>query len=170
MNLMIFKRIIVLLASILLFFGCSRSNFTITEDLSIPRFIQTEAGTIYDLKTDLEWRMGPNKDMSWYESLIWVHELNQNENIESTNKKWRIPQVMELTDLYKNLTIRKAENNPLLNEHYQWLWSGSFPGCNNEFHPATVMFFGDGGWSPTNPYYTPLRRVFAVRVNQELDK
>ena len=154
------RRIFVAIFLCISIFGCSQVHNKENAHLPNPRFIKIDSGAIYDTKTDMEWRIGPDRDMEWYEAVIWVFSLRNNEN------KWRMPLESELTYLYNTIVEDSSGNDLLLHDDYQWLWSGSFPGCNNSFSPAAVMFFGTGGWSRSNPYRsTPNRRVYAVRNN-----
>ena len=140
--------------------GCSQVQNKETLHLLHSRFIKMDSGTVYDTQTDMEWRIGPDRGMEWYEAVIWVFTLRSDEG------KWRMPLESELTYLYRNIVEDSSGKELLLHDDYKWLWSGSFPGCNNSFQPASVMFFGAGGWARVNPYKsTPNRRVYAVRDN-----
>lgn len=153
------KRILMMLLLFQFAIGCAQSQIKISDKKSKSKFVKLESGTVYDTESDMEWCIGPNKDLTWYEAVIWVYKLR------SDDKRWRMPLVNELTYLYESTRNDASGKQFFINDNNHWLWSGSFPGCSNDFSPACVMFFGDGGYSPTNPYYSSKRRVFAVRVN-----
>ncbi len=68
--------------------GCMLS----TSRISIhDRFLVSEENIITDMVTGLQWIVGPNRDLDWYEARIWVASLGGN---------WRLPYHYELEELY----------------------------------------------------------------------
>lgn len=57
------------------------------------RFEKNGFGIIVDNETDLEWYVGPNKDISFQNASKWVRKLSVN------GKGWRLPTTDELTNL-----------------------------------------------------------------------
>jgi len=73
-------------------------------------------GIVKDTKTELEWKVGPDKNTNWDEARSWVRRLNLD------GGGWRIPTKGELESLYKQ---GAGYNNmtPLLKFAGLWVWS-----------------------------------------------
>ena len=90
-------------------------------------------GVVRDTKTSLEWVVGPEKNINWYEARSWVEKLNLE------GRGWRMPTMDELRSLY---WIDKGENNvtALLKTTCWKFWSGETTGASD----AWVVTFTDG--------------------------
>jgi hypothetical protein len=67
----------------------------ITEQNKTPgRFSVTPCNSIKDTQTGLEWFVGPNRNMSWYEAQQWTSGL------DSCGGGWRMPRIEEIRTLY----------------------------------------------------------------------
>jgi hypothetical protein len=110
-------------------------------------------GIVRDTRTGLEWKVGPDRDMDWYEARSWVRNLGGD---------WRMPTTDELGGIYKK---GKGDMNmtPLLKTSGFWVWSGETKGSSD----ARNFRFHDGyrGWyGRDNSYDT---RAFAVRSRSD---
>ena len=109
-------------------------------------------GIVKDTSTGLEWKVGPDKDMTWDEARSWVQSLGGD---------WRMPTLDQLEGLYKkgmgshNLTsFLKATSSKNL-----WAWSGETKGSSK----AWVFLFSHGARIHWNRNYSIPLRAFAVR-------
>ena len=73
-------------------------------------------GIVKDTNTDLEWKVGPDKDTNWNEARSWVKSLNLD------GGGWRMPAMDELEGLYKK---GSGDRNmtPLLKTTGYYVWS-----------------------------------------------
>jgi len=63
-----------------------------TDETAITdRFVIDESGIIYDTELGLEWMVGPDEEMSWYEAMDWINNLSGG---------WRLPSPYLLSVLY----------------------------------------------------------------------
>jgi len=74
-------------------------------------------GIVYDSRTGLEWFLGPDKDIDWYQARAWV------KSISDSKGKWRMPTVDELQNLYKKGTGTR-NISPLFKNKGWYVWSG----------------------------------------------
>lgn len=64
-----------------------------------PGYTVTACGSIKDSQSGLEWFVGPDKDMTWFEAKQWSNDL------QSCDGGWRLPALNELKTLFnKELT------------------------------------------------------------------
>ena len=59
------------------------------------RFTAADCGSVYDSRTGLTWKLGPNANPTWDEAQSWVASLDQ-----CDGKGWRMPTLSELATLY----------------------------------------------------------------------
>ena len=81
------------------------------------QYVSYKNGIVYDEKTNLEWIVGPGKDMTWDEAKAWVESLS----VEGGG--WRMPTREELKALYKK-GAGSRNMTPLLETTRWWVWSG----------------------------------------------
>jgi hypothetical protein len=142
------------LTLMLLFTVLSCAKKSIETHYEIKRFVKYDNGIVYDKETRLEWYIGPDKNMNWFEARKWADEL------DVAGGLWRMPRIYELSRLA--ITGQDGEKRlPLVMGYYRWVWSGDYH--ESEHVPSCAMFFGQGGWTPNNAYTSAERRVFAVR-------
>ena len=78
-------------------------------------------GIVKNTKTGLEWKAGPDRDMTWDEAWDWVQSLGGG---------WRMPSTDELKALYKKGTGSR-NMTPLLKTTGWWVWSGETGGSSS---------------------------------------
>lgn len=88
----------------------------ISKPSKILRFIMVQSGIVYDTKTGLEWKVGPDKDTTWDEASSWVQSLNLD------GGGWRMPTANELETLYQP-GKGKRNMTPLLKTSGWWVWA-----------------------------------------------
>lgn len=76
------------LLSILVLLGCGATSRIGIFD----RFRGSDSGTILDIVTGLQWKVGPDRDLDWYGAGIWISGLEGN---------WRMPLRDELEQLFE---------------------------------------------------------------------
>ena len=123
------------------------------------RFIKNEINNIIlDTKTNLEWLVKDEKDITWDEA---------NELVDSLGDNWRLPTLKELKSLYD--TSKKGNIDPIFNLsdlifsiEYFWVWSGEL--YNSDSLCAWVFYFDDGyeDWNDRDDG-SGVDRVLAVR-------
>jgi hypothetical protein len=59
------------------------------------RFETADCGGVFDSKTGLAWKLGPNENTTWDEAHNWVASLDN-----CDGKSWRMPTISELASLY----------------------------------------------------------------------
>jgi len=116
------------------------------------RYNQEGEGVVQDLRTKLEWLMGPDKDTSWSEARKWVRGLH------ASGGRWRMPTPIELKSLFDHSA---GENNitPLLQTGGWLLWSGETDRKGN----AQIVDFSNGEIYPFKKDYNKYLRCIAVR-------
>jgi hypothetical protein len=55
------------------------------------RFRESEDGSVTDIVTGLQWKIGPDRDFDWYAAQSWIEDLGGD---------WRMPTIDELEQLY----------------------------------------------------------------------
>ncbi len=137
---------------------------------SLERYQKTSCGSIIDNTTNLEWFIGPDRNMTWDESRDWV------QNLADCGGRWRLPQISELVSLYNRAyTAGKgyftggqyfpARIHPIFDAigSGSWVWSDEIKGLRN----ARSFNFNQGvavEYSRNNRTYST--RAFAVRSEQ----
>jgi len=118
-------------------------------------YISYDNAIVYDEKTNLEWIVGPDKDISWDNAKKWAEGLS----VEGGG--WRLPTIEELQTLYKK---GSGESNmmPLLKMTGGSVWSGETQG---ELKAWRFSFLeGHQEWvDRSHSFYD---RTFAVRVRK----
>jgi len=112
-------------------------------------------GIVRDTKTGLEWKVGPDRNMTWDEAKSWVESLNLD------GGGWRMPTTDELEALYKK-GVGDRNMTPLLKTTGWGVWSSETKGSSL----AWIFDFDDGSrsWSVRNFSYL---RAFAVRSRSD---
>ncbi len=59
------------------------------------RYIFADCGGVFDSKTGLTWKLGPDENTTWDKAEAWVLSLNQ-----CDGSGWRMPTIAELSSLY----------------------------------------------------------------------
>ena len=116
-------------------------------------YISYDNGIVYDEKTNLEWIVGPDKDISWDNAKKWAEDLS----VEGGG--WRLPSIEELQTLYKK---GNGESNmtPLLKMTGGSVWSGETQGELKAWRFSFIE--GHQEWvDRSHSFYD---RTFAVRV------
>ena len=114
-----------------------------------PRFESDSAGVVTDNVTGLEWMVGPDSDVRWYDACNWVSELGDD---------WRMPIRAELVELY-NAGIT-ANHWRLFSNTGLTVWTGQETSSRLT---AYDVGFTDGDIDATNKSTYYCHRVFAVR-------
>jgi cell division protein FtsB len=134
---------------------------------NLERYQKTNCGSIIDNSTNLEWFIGPDRNMTWDESSNWVRTL------AVCGGQWRLPQISELASLYNEAYTAgqgyftggqyfPAHIHPIFDDigGGSWVWSSETSGSNNagsyNFNQGVAVEF-----SRNNTTYST--RVFAVR-------
>ncbi len=120
------------------------------------RFILTLSGVVKDTKTGLEWKTGPDRDMTWNEARNWVKSISLDDG------GWRMPALDELAGLHKS-GAGSRNMTPLLKTTGWYVWSGEPKGSSGArgFH-----FRGCGrDWRKRNDSYGG--RAFALRSRSD---
>jgi hypothetical protein len=133
----------------------------------LPRFTKQECGAINDRQTGLDWFVGPDHNMTWYEAKRWVEELSK------CGGDWRMPKMTELQTLFDRK--KSAGRGYFEREKYwpahidpvfeaigdgSWAWACDEP----EREKAMSFNFNQGcpvRYSAMDTHYTT--RAFAVR-------
>lgn len=120
------------------------------------RFSVTGA-VVTDVISGLEWLVGPDSDMTWYEAYAWVEALGGG---------WRMPSRAELEELGDS-GIRSDCWGPFENSGW-WVWSGETrePSCAWGLRfgcESRYLFFGTGEDSYIRTT-SRNKRAFAVRA------
>ena len=112
-------------------------------------------GIVRDRETDLEWKVGPDRDTDRNEARSWVQGLNLD------GGGWRMPTIDELAGLYKNETGSR-NMTPLLKTTGWYVWSGETKVSSDPYG----FSFGNGrrGW---HYHVSTDRRAFAVRSRSD---
>ena len=104
--------------------------------------------TYYDEKTNLEWQVGPDKNIDWYEANDWIDSLGDS---------WRMPTIEEYKTIYK-AGLGKRNIPPELETTGWWGWSNK-----KDDGYAWLFAFFDGKESWYNRLTSLFSRGFAVR-------
>ncbi len=144
---------------VILFVVMPITELTASEQRTIAardnHYVKYENGIVYDKKTNLEWLVGPDKDIHWSKAKSWAEGLSLN------GGGWRMPTKNEVKKLYKegngprNMTF-------LLNTNGWWIWSEEKNGSKGS------RFFGFPS-SYSSWYHLGFskdRRAFAVRLRK----
>lgn len=115
-------------------------------------------GIMRDTSTGLEWKAGPDKDMTWEEAKSWVRNLNLD------GGGWRMPTMKELQGIRRKSTHVKRNNlPPLLKSNARLVWSVEKSGSKVKY-----FNFGFGTWWNYNyPSESGDKRAFAVRSRSD---
>lgn len=116
-------------------------------------YVAYASGIVKDTKSGLEWKVGPDKNMTWDEAKSWVQSLNLD------GGGWRMPTIDELATLYKKGTGSR-EMTPLLNTTGWAVWSGETKGSSPT--RGCFSFYGARRYWGGRDYSGDLR-AFAVR-------
>ena len=127
-------------------------------------------GIVRDVDTGLEWKVGPDQDMNWFQAKEWVEKLNVD------GGGWRLPTCNELEGIYRKgtgtrnmsplLTTSSYWGNPSPAPEWSeapdwWVWSSETKG-SSDATKAKFFFFENGSRSQPHSGTTNLR-AFAVR-------
>ncbi len=115
-------------------------------------FIIYSTGVVTDLKTGLEWYVGPDRETNWHEAKSWV------ENLTIAGGGWRMPTRKELKTLYQK-GVGKRNMTPLLKTTGWYIWSGETKGSSLTW----VLNFHIGFEDSYKRRHSSFKRVFAVR-------
>lgn len=141
---------------------------SIHSDADSKRFEIEECGSIFDKQTGLEWFVGPDYNMDWFQAKTWVKSLSV-----CGSKSWKMPGINELKTLFdKRFTAGSGYYTGgqywpahISGEFSQigggsWVWTSQTVGSG-----SAKSFNFNQGFSTTSPkqntsYST---RAFAVR-------
>ena len=118
-------------------------------------FIEYSTGVVKDTKTDFEWVVGPDRDMTWHEAKSWSETLN----IDAGG--WRMPTVDELKTLF-NERAGKRNMTPLLKTTGWRVWSAETKGSSS----AWVFGFHNGIGYLSTRSDSATTRSFALRYRR----
>ncbi|MFH1935128.1 MAG: DUF1566 domain-containing protein [Pseudomonadota bacterium] len=113
-------------------------------------------GVVSDLRTGLQWKAGPDKNMTWDEARSWVRSLNLD------GGGWRMPSMDELKGLYKRGS-GSFNRTPLLKTTGWAVWSGE----TKDSSGARLFFFADGHGHWISRGDSTTIRAFAVRSRND---
>jgi hypothetical protein len=122
------------------------------------QYVAYANGIVWDTKTGLEWKAGPDKVTEWDEAYLWVQNLNVG------GGKWRMPTLKELETLYKE-GAGSRNMTPLLKTKGWNVWSFE----TNDSGPQSFFFWK----KPANVRPSELslhyldKRAFAVRSRSD---
>lgn len=131
------------------------------------RYVVNSCGSIQDTRAGLEWYVGVDRNVTWFEAQEWTSGLN------ACGGGWRMPTIEEIRTLY-NPSVRAgtgyytggkyfpAKIDPVFNAigGGSWVWSNAQSGAGN----ARSFNLNQGKaveFSATNTLYST--RAFAVR-------
>jgi hypothetical protein len=140
---------------------------TIQTNQDQRRFSPAQCGSIKDTRTNLEWVVGPDRNITWHEARQWVTKLG------ACGGGWRMPTIEEIrslhnpavtagTGFYMNGRYFPAHIDPAFNAigGGSWVWSNESAGGHN----ARSFNLNQGKaveYDVTNTDYAT--RAFAVR-------
>jgi hypothetical protein len=149
------KRINIALVSLfLVHFLCL--SFTLATEKEVGRdgvYVAYANGIVWDTKTGLEWKTGPDKNTNWNQVRSWVQNLNLD------GGGWRMPTTDELKTLYK-IGAGSRNMTPLLKTTGRYVWSGE---TKEGYSLAKYVGFHAGDWVWHNRLDSHNLRGFAVR-------
>lgn len=144
------------------------NNPSVSSNKNQAHYIVTSCNSIKDTQTGLEWLIGPDRNMTWYEARQWIENLNMCGN------GWRMPTIDEIQTLYNpgvkagtgyytNGRFFPAHIDPIFNN----IGSGSWVWSNQNFNDGTAQSFNLNQGKPVvysamNTLYST--RAFAVRI------
>lgn len=120
----------------------------------IIRFTALADGVIYDSQTDLDWLVGPNRDITFDQAEKWVAGLGT-----TAGGGWGMPTPDELSMLYQQ-GVGERNIDPMFKTSGWWTWAG-------EYDPTSSWRFGfsfakgEENWNFKD--HSRDGRVFAVR-------
>lgn len=136
------------------------------------RFLRGANGIITDAKTGLQWLEGPDRPISWNESLEWVSDLGED---------WRMPTLQELETIYIDESVRLGSKGVTANgkvegpyvlkldnvfrcDYAYWIWANEYA---NDKKLAEFYYFnlGESGYFYKDQS-TWCLRAFAVRIKK----
>lgn len=134
---------------------------------SKKRYIVSSCGSIQDIRTGLEWYIGADRNVTWYEAQEWTSGLN------NCGGSWRMPTIEEIRTLY-NPSVKAgigyytegryfpAHIDPVFNAigGGSWVWANQQVGTENA-HSFNLNQGKVVEYSATNTSYST--RAFAVR-------
>lgn len=111
---------------------------TVEANKNQERFSISSCGSIKDDVTGLEWMVGPDRNMTWYEAQEWTVELKM------CGGGWRMPTIGEIRSLY-NPALKAGIGFYLNGKYYPahidpvfsaigggaWVWANERVGTNN---------------------------------------
>ncbi len=130
---------------------------------TFENFIQYSNGIIYDKKNDIEWIIGPDKDIGWQDSVSWVSRINIDGTYNGNwRNPWRMPKGKELKTLYRK---RMGDRNiiPLIKISGWMAWTGETAGSKYSY--AFTYHSGEEARGKKNDIVNA--RVFAVRYRKK---
>ena len=115
-------------------------------------FQVSDIGLITDIKTNLQWYVGPDKDTTWEEAKSWV------DNLTIDGGGWRMPTRKELLGLYQN---GKGNRNMdlIFKMTGWWVWASEVKDSSS----AWGVGFDRGAGYYDSRSDSRYGRVFAVR-------
>jgi len=118
-------------------------------------YVSYDNGIVYDEKSNLEWIVGPDKDISWNDAKKWV------ESLSIDGGGWRLPTIEELKALYKK-GAGSSNITPLLKMNGGSVWSGKTQGELKAWRFSFIE--GHEEWlDRSHSFYD---RAFAVRARK----
>jgi hypothetical protein len=122
------------------------------------RFEKLNNGIVRDIKSNLEWYTGPDKNIGWDDAKQWVFKLEVDDG-----GGWRMPTIAELRSLFRK-GAGPRNMTPLLQTTGWWVWSGETAGLGMVAGNSGLAFdFDNGTESLDRRDNSNYKRVFAVR-------
>ena len=123
-----------------------------------PRPANIAYDIIYDPRTDLEWVIGPDEDISMKQADEWVADL------DFADGRWRMPTLKELKTLWVYKDDGTVRLHPAFASSAQYVWAQPLVEDNRKNYVALKMTRrGRSGMSWYSDRPQPGYRVFAVR-------
>jgi hypothetical protein len=141
----------------------SRRTFRIVTMVGLqalpPRPANIAYDIIYDPRTNLEWVVGPDEDVSMKHADEWVAGL------DFTDGRWRIPTLKELETLWVHMDDGTVRLHPAFASRAKYVWAQPIMEDNRKNYVALNMTRkGRSGMSWYSDKPQPGYRVFAVRI------
>ncbi len=132
--------------------------FTLLAQKEVGRdgvYVAYASGIVKDTKTGLEWKVGPDRNMSWEQARSWV------QNLDLDGGGWRMPTTDELKTLYRE-EAGSRNMTPLLKTTGWHVWLGATHSSGMAGH----FNFYDGAidWYDRS---SRNKRAFAVRSRSD---
>jgi hypothetical protein len=121
------------------------------------RFIRSNEGIIKDIRTGLEWYVGPNSDMTWNEAKDWASQLTVD------GGGWRMPNLSEIARI-RETGKGEYDLDPIFNMNERavwtdtWEWAGIFTS-----RTVNLIIFLDGKIPRKKDSTIVATKPFAVR-------